>query len=181
MATARSSTQTLDEAYFEWLYGQVRPQHSRQTYSELCWELYKKEFVPIFQNDDDRQEDGYDLLVEFLRERGLEVEMERVHGRGCSFLEMLIGLSRRLSFAAGGDAISWAWTLLGNLGCHSCTDPLTRHTRQYIDETLDRVIWRQYREDGVGGLFPLRYPQYDQRTVELWYQMHAYIEENPID
>jgi hypothetical protein len=93
---------------------------------------------------------------------------------------MIIGLSRRLAFTAGGDPVEWAWHLLGNLGFHSCADPLNASTKQYIDEELDRLIWRTYKADGSGGgLFPLAFPKMDQRKVEIWYQMSAYIEENP--
>jgi hypothetical protein len=44
-----------------------------------------------------------------------------------------------------------------------------------IEETLDRVIWRTYNFNGRGGIFPLRRPRQDQRDVELWYQLNAYI------
>lgn len=173
-----TTERTLDQAYFEWLLAQVRSQHGSQTYRELCWELYKKEFVWIIPNDDNRIQDGLDLLVEFFHENGLEVENVRIRD-GCSCLELVIGLSRRLAFIAGGDPIEWAWTLLGNLGFHSTSDPLNDRNRAYIDGVLDRVIWRTYQADGVGGFFPLAFANDDQRKVELWYQMSAYIEENP--
>ncbi len=47
-----------------------------------------------------------------------------------------------------------------------------------IDDILERLIWRQYQEDGQGGFFPLAWPEQDQREVELWYQMNAYLAEN---
>lgn len=176
-----TTSQSLEQAYFAWLYEQVRPQHSSKSYEELCWVLYKKEFVPVIFNDDNRVQDGYDLVVEFFREQGLAGDSARIEGEGCSCLELVIGLSRRLEWNAGGTALMWAWTLLGNLGFHSLPDPLSELNRRYIDEVLERIIWRIYRADGVGGLFPLQYPQEDQRKVELWYQMSAYIEENPIE
>ena len=43
-----------------------------------------------------------------LRNRALD---EIIH-MGATFLEVLIGLSRRAAFTAGGDAESWAWRLL---------------------------------------------------------------------
>lgn len=177
-----TTSQTLDQAYFAWLYDQVRPQHSQQVYEELCWALYKKEFVPIIFNDDNRVEDAHDLLVEFFRERhDLAVESERVDGNGCSCLELVVVLSRLLAFVAGGGCISWAWILLGNLGFHSLSDPLDERNLRFVDGALEKVIWRTYRENGVGGFFPLHNPQEDQRKVELWYQMNAYAYENPVD
>lgn len=174
----RRSSQSLEEAYFEWLLAQVHVQHGAQTYRELYWELYKKEFIPILAYDDNRAEDGMALLVEWIHDQGLDVEIMASATRGCSFLELVIGLSRRLAFMDGGDPAEWAWTLLGNLGFHSSDDPLNGHNRRFIDETLDRVIHRTYRPDGGGGLFPLAFPTKNQRKVELWYQMNAYLEEN---
>jgi hypothetical protein len=167
--------QTLDDAYFEWLLTQVRVQHGSQTYRELCWALYKKEFIWFIPNDDNRIRDGQDLLVEFFHEHGLETENVKTN-TGCSCLELVIGLSRRLAFLAGGDPVEWAWHLLGNLGLHSMSDPLSNRSLSVVDEILERVIGRTYRPDGRGGFFPLRYAEKDQREVELWYQLNAYVE-----
>ena len=43
------------------------------------------------------------------------------------------------------------------------------------EEVLDAVIFRNYEYDGRGGLFPLRYPDRDQRDEELWSQLNAYL------
>lgn len=174
MTTRKKS---LDQAYFEWLLDQVGAQRGSQTYRDLCWALYKKEFVWIIPNDDNRVADGLDLLVEFFHQNGLEAQTVRVE-KGCSFLELIVGLSRRLAFIADGIAGDWAWILLGNLGFHSSSDPLNEYAHRYIDEVCDRVIWRTYEENGAGGLFPLGFSTEDQTKVELWYQMNAYVEEN---
>lgn len=172
-----TTTRSLSQAYYEWLCDQVRPEGNNPTYEGLFDALYHKEFVWIIPNDDNRIEDGLDLLADFFRMHGLAAETERVNGKGCSFLELVIGLSRRLSFVAGGTAQEWAWHLLGNIGFHSMTDPLTRGKRKFIDEAMDKVIWRTYKANGDGGLFPLAWPQDDQRKIELWYQMSEYVEE----
>lgn len=173
--------QTLEEAYFEWLSNQAKPEAGQQTYEELLWYLFTKEFVFLIPNDDNRVADGLDLLIEWFREFDLEMENVRVDGRGCNYLEMIVGLSRRCAFVAGGDPISWAWHLIGNLGFHSLSDPLTPRNRRYVDEVCDRVTFRLYQPDGRGGIFPLSYTEEDQRKVELWYQMQAYIEQNPVE
>lgn len=175
----RPEAQSLEEAYFEWLAPQAQPARGRQTYYDLHTQLFHREFYEIVPNDDNRIADGLELLGEFWTEMGLEVV--KVEGRGCSFLELVIGLSRRLSFIAGGDPIAWAWVLLGNLGFHSISDPMSKHAHRFVEETCERVIYRRYQANGVGGFFPLHHPQEDQRKVELWYQMNAYAEENPID
>jgi hypothetical protein len=168
---------SLDHAYFEWLISQVRVHHGSQTYRELWWALYKKEFVATLPRDENRIRDGQDLLVEFFYEHGLDAKATNV-GEGCSFLELIIGLSRRAAFIGGGDPVGWAWTMIGHLGLHPMSDPLTRVNHKSIDEKVDKVIRRTYRRDGLGGLFPLAYEDRDQRTIELWYQLNMYIEEN---
>jgi hypothetical protein len=47
----------------------------------------------------------------------------------------------------------------------------------HVTETLDRVIYRNYESNGHGGFFPLEDPDEDQRRVELWYQLNAYLNE----
>lgn len=93
---------------------------------------------------------------------------------GCSFLEMMIAISHRLSFETDRRPKWWFWHLMKNLGLENYSDDMP-FTQDEVDETLDRVIWRTYSPDGKGGLFPLEDPQHDQRQVELWYQLNAYL------
>lgn len=172
----------LDELYLRWLYGQVasvRPKNPAQTYWSLLRQLYKKEFVMIVPNDDNRVEDGRDLRYEFVDKTGVQVDPEWM-ALGCSFLEMLIGLSRRLSFEAEGGSRGWFWRLLWHLGIDECNDNSYEHYISEIDAAMDRVILRTFEPDGRGGLFPLKYPREDQREVEIWYQLSHYLLERVI-
>ena len=175
-------TSPLDDQYLEWLYRQVasiRLKNPTRTYWSLIRQLYAKEFVWLVPNDDNRVEDGRDLRYEFMDHiRGLETDQVDPEwlGLGCSVLEMLMGLSRRLAFEDGGEARDWFWALLENLDLHDCTDYVYRSLDVVdIEESLDDLIWRTYEDNGRGGLFPLRHPEEDQRDVELWYQMSAYL------
>jgi len=167
----------LDELYLTWLYrqvGSIRLKNPARTYWSIVRLLYTKEFVWFVPNDDNRVEDGRDLRYEFIdKERLDDVEPEWIE-LGCSFLEMLIGLSRRLSFIAEGEPRLWFWQLLENLGLNNYADN-TQIPTEEVDEKLDIVIWRTYRRDGRGGLFPLRRAAKDQRSVEIWYQLSAYV------
>ena len=167
----------LDELYFVWLYGQVGDpgiKNPRRTYWKILKQLYNKEFVWIVPNDDNRVADGRDLRYEFVDQSGLtDVDPGWVN-LGCSMLELLIGLSRRLSFEVDGEPRDWFWRLMQNLNLSNYND---RDFIPYsqVDCALDTVIWRNYSPDGLGGIFPLRDPHQDQRKIELWYQMHAYL------
>lgn len=169
-------TEPLDERYFKWLYGQVDTILDGPSYWDITRLLYKKEFVWTVPNDDNRAEDGRELRREF-------VIVNRIYNRvdeswlmlGCSMLELLIALSRRLEFElddTGAD--TWFWILMSNIGLHNCSDDHPFRA-EMVDEILDRVIWRNYDPSGRGGLFPLKQPKENQRKVEIWYQMSAYL------
>lgn len=171
----------LDELYFKWLYsqvGNVKLKNPSRTYWSLLRILHRKEFVWIIPNDDNRLEDGRDLRDQFVDAEGLYNVDPIWLSLGCSMLEMLIALAKVLSFEDDRrDAGDWFWELLRNLNLLVCTDNYELD-HAAINQTLDNVIWRIYRRDGDGGLFPLRRPRKDQRDEELWYQMNAYILEN---
>lgn len=169
---------SLTEDYLRWLGPQLRDEHSNpnKTYEELLTLMFEKEFVWIVPHDDNRIVDGLDLRAEFAHVNN--IRLNNLRGLGpCSFLEVLIGLSRRLAFAVGGQPPGWAWQLLNNLELHRMADPLTRPKRDKVNDILDAVIWRNYDPDGTGGFFPLAWPEEDMTKVELWYQMNAYVEE----
>jgi hypothetical protein len=47
-----------------------------------------------------------------------------------------------------------------------------------VNQILTNLVERTYQKNGKGGLFPLKQPAKDQRRVEIWYQMAAYLNEN---
>jgi hypothetical protein len=167
----------IDEFYFRWLYsqvGSVEEQNPSYTYWEMLRQLYKKEFVYIIENDDNRAHDGLDLRREFLNQEGISEVDSSWMNLCCSMLELLIGLSRRLAFEDGGEPYIWFWHLIENLGLEIYNDN-TRIPTHRIDRILDRVISRTYNRKGHGGLFPLNRTSMDQREVELWYQLNEYL------
>lgn len=170
----------LDELYLRWLYsqtGSVKTRIRSRTYWRLLRQLYTTEFVWFVPNDDNRVMDGRQLREDFLAESEMDVVDETWMALGCSFLEMLVALSRRLSFEAGGESLDWFWQLIRNIELDSYNDAQEFSTEE-IAEKVNRVIWRTYKRNGIGGLFPLRSARQDQRDIELWYQLNAYLLEN---
>lgn len=173
---------TLEEQYFTWLYsqvGSVRLRNPSRTYWRLLKQLHIKEFVWFIPNDDNRVEDGRYLRYEFLENYGLtpeDVDQEWMHC-GCSMLEMLIGLSRRLAFETDGEPLSWFWKLIENLGLNIYNDNVP-YPQDQVEDIVNTVIYRTYKGNGEGGLFPLRHPRQNQQDVEIWYQLNAYLLEN---
>lgn len=174
----------LDELYLRWLYGQVSPVTQRnpaRTYWSFLKQLFEKEFVWFVPNDDNRVVDGVQLRTEFLA----DMKVDEIDGDwlslGCSMLEMLVALSRRLEFETDIRARDWFWQIISNLDLGDLSDRNYSTNSDLItdvDAALDAVIWRQYQPNGQGGLFPLNDVHADQRKVEIWYQMSAYLLEN---
>lgn len=177
----------IDDAYFEWLYGQVGPLKNRnpeRNFWHLCRRLHSTEFIWFVPNDDNRVEDGKELRLEFLS--STPRSFEDPHGLwqdlGCSMFEMLVALAKLAAFESERSQVEWFWRLMHNLGLDRYSDKVYAHSvRDGIDEGVDEILEqlnnRTYRRNGVGGLFPLRRAREDQREVELWYQLSSYLQE----
>lgn len=163
----------FDEKYFKWLAYQV---HSNEivvnSYIPMLRLVHDKEFAWIVPNDDNRIEDGRDLRAEYT-----QASRHIYDDHGVTTLEVLVALSRRVAFNAGGEPEHWAWTLIENLRLDKYQGDLTTREIDAVNNILDTLIWRNYKRNGLGGFFPLKRPQDDQIQVEIWYQMSAYINE----
>jgi len=168
----------LDNLYLPWLaaqVGSVKVRRSVNTHWTLLRQLYTKKFSWFVPNDDNRVEDGRDLRDIFADELHI-APSDAWMDLECSFLELLIGLARRLAFEAEGEPAVWFWHMVENLGLDACTDG-SRYSQEEVDARLDAVIQRTYEPSGHGGIFPLRHTTRDQRQVELWYQLNEYLTE----
>ena len=174
---------TLDDVYLEWLYshiGSVNSRNPERSYWKLALKLYTTPFKALIINDSNRSEDGKELRSLFLDQREYplsEFEKELFMDLDCSMLEMLIALSDRVAFQTDERLEGWFWRFMHNLGCFErySDDLYEISIEEEVEEALTRVIRRTYSADGTGGLFPLRQAEHDQRKIELWYQMSAYI------
>lgn len=174
---------TLDDAYLEWLYshiGSVKSRNPERSYWKLALQLYTTPFKTLIINDSNRAEDGKELRGLFLEQTRYplsRLEKDLFMDLECSMLEMLIALSDRVAFQTDDKLEGWFWRFMHNLGgFERYSDDLYEISiQEEVEEALTRVVWRTYSEDGTGGLFPLRHPDHDQRKIELWYQMSAYI------
>lgn len=173
----------LDRSYFEWLYEQVAVSEFEErdlTYWKLLRILFTTEFFWSVDYDGNRSDDGVALRYRFLEDRGIsEVDPDWMK-TGCSVLEMMVALARRMEFETdSGGAHYWFWVFVENIGLSGFSDErrFTRRQQERIRDILDAVIERNYEPSGLGGFFPLQYPRHDQRDRELLYQMSDYIME----
>lgn len=173
-------SEATDERYLNWLYGQVAPvRESRRTWRSLFKQMHRTIFVAIVAHDENRIADARDLRYEFLAEcEDEQGDLEWMEAP-CSMLELLVILARQLSFELDEPVDFWFWHLVKTLEFEQFHDRnYNDNVQALVSETLDRIVWRTYLPSGRGGLFPLQHPDRDQRKVELWYQLNAYLLEH---
>lgn len=172
----------LDERYLGWLYGQVASVKTRakaRTHWHLFRQLQDTIFVAFIPFDENRIADGKDLRYEYLKEIGEQEQgVQEWLRTPCSMLELLIVLARQLSFETDDPVKYWFWRLIYTVDLDYNDLEYNEDVEEVVADILDRIIWRSYDPDGTGGLFPLKDPREDQRDVELWYQLNAYLIEH---
>ena len=175
----------LKQRYFEWLCDLIHVDQGDKSYWILMKDLFRRAFYAIIPHDENRAGDGLELREEFMRNYYYLPEYAEIEGE-CTVLELLIGLARRMDFETSDPyddeddrTVYWFWELIDNLGLIVFDDEsyVDCGGIRFVDEIVDRVLERHYKRNGDGGLFPLQNNKRDQRKVELWYQMSAYLAE----
>lgn len=168
--------------YFTWLCDLI---DGSENYINLMTLLFQTDFVVLIPNDDNRASDGIELRHEFCSEEGQHALSQWFFDRPCTVLEMLIALCDRLELETiqsrwEKTPSEWFWILMDNLDFVDFDDISWDDVeyRESILNGLKIMLNRQYLPSGEGGLFPLNVPLRDQRRIELWYQMSAYVLEN---
>lgn len=171
----------MTNSYFDFLCNLVGRKYE---YSRLLGHLHRVEFYSLVPNDDNRGADGEQLRNDYIDEVG-PTGAPSLPNTGCSVLEMLMGLAKRLEFELLGGryerpARELFWVLIDNLELDWCDDVAysNRGTSEEVEAKIKDLLERKYDTNGEGGLFPLRHAQRDQRRVEIWYQMSAWVIEN---
>lgn len=174
------------DLYFDWLYRKIGSSTSRK-YRKLAAELHSIKFIPSYGVDMDRNRaiDGLNLRVDFMTEYG---PYGSSTNRGaCTMLEFLVGITKRMAFLMGSDDHPafmgrYFLKLIKNLGLDKLEDDVydILNGDFHTEDACYRFMNRLYDSDGKGGLFPLKHTHDDQRYVEIWYQMQAWMMENAI-
>lgn len=171
--------------YLDWLISIVDggPVEAKN-YTRLLTELFNHDYIWLETRDDNRAYYGLQLRDIFMSMGGsLPIAMA---GRNCSFLEFLIGMATRVEETLmsnteyGNRAPQWFWMMVSNLELTQFDNSVeyTLDVLNYIHGTIDRVLFRRFSPNGDGGLFPLKHPRGDQKTIDFWTQFLLYLEEN---
>lgn len=168
----------LERIYFQWICKLVKADDQNL---KLLWHLFEREFIFSLPMDANRADDGINLRYRFAYEEGYDDRIVALYldDKPCSMLEMIAALALRceehiMNDDEFGDRTSvWFWKMLSNLGLVS----MKKYNKERIDAILDLFMSREYSPDGHGGLFIINEQTKDLRNVEIWNQMHAYLNE----
>lgn len=152
--------------------------------------LYDTQFIPDNEMDCNRAVDGENLRDRFLDQQNdisakdMRAVTETFMHKPCSMLEMMVALALRCEETIMEDADignrtgQWFWSMIVSLGLASMDD--NRFHQSRAEFVIERFRRRDYQPNGAGGLFTLQNPKEDLRTLDIWYQMMAYLNENDI-
>lgn len=164
----------MENDYYNWLCSFVNDgQHSN-----LMSALYNKEFTYFIAMDGNRAEDGMALREKYERNNGKKLNMD-IWKKPCNVLEMMVALSIRCETFIMGNSVYgdrtrlWFWKMIDNMGLTFMTD--SKFNPEKTDYVLNRFLCRQYDSDGKGGLFIIKDPPADLRSIEIWMQMNWYL------
>ena len=164
-------------------------------YLRLCETLQEIPFLPQTAMDGNRCGDCMDLRRDFAEhdhpgddeeQLFIEAVLDAEFGITGTMLELLSVLAEKMAFETydsqyEASTRKWFLEILGNCGLdkHWFNEHFDNEgNEEAVRDIANTVIFRKTGWDGEGGLFPLVYPQYDQRKVEIIIQMNNYLEEN---
>lgn len=188
LSNCRTATgERIRNEYFQWLCSLVGADEPDHSYLLLMKMLHQKEFVWTIRNDENRGDDGCRMRDIFADET--DFRDYTCLDEPCSVLEMLVALAIRIADNFDTEEEEshlrfWFWKMIENLWSSDMVDLDDEHFIKYgyswytFGDKVDLWLSRQYRKDGFGGIFPLKFAQKNQRKVEIWYQMQAYLIEN---
>lgn len=168
---------SLEELYFGWLYDQVCGEDDSHT--KLLRAMHQVIFRYSMAMDENRAVDGMELRERFIYEEELPWD-DRLYLSGpCSVLEMLIALAYRCEIEImdnkkyGNRTTKWFWEMLKNLDIDWMTND--RFDSDILEKRLHVWMSRKHGPHGEGAIFYIPNCTEDLRSVEIWYQLMAYL------
>lgn len=162
----------------------------RNEYTNLLSLLNNIQYQYSMPLDENRRIDGIDLRYRFGYELRVpdEVIRSELDVRDCSVLEMMVALAFKCEEEItydrerGDRTTRWFYNMLVSLGLKNFKNDSWEYEPQEIifekiTTILNTFFTRGYCYNGKGGLFTLKNPRVDMRSVQIWDQMCWYISE----
>lgn len=173
----------FEQDYFDWMVRLIceRRFAERVSYERLLCFLHDTEFRYSILRDSDRACDGIDLRYRFWHDHGGYDEdiLDTFDDVPCSVFEMMVALAIRCEEdimddpGVGNRIGQWFWNMIVSLGLGGMIDD--RFDEEFVEETVERFLDREYAPNGKGGLFTIRDCEHDLRDVEIYCQMCWYL------
>lgn len=165
--------------YFVYLLRKSRLNKFTQ-YRSVFYDMHWINFTYQMERDENRAADGISLRNGYSKiDTAPETIQIVFYDRPCSVFEMMIGLAVRVDNEYIGDPSEehpefFFMEMFKNLGLDRIDDADSEKTYDVL------LTWmnRDFNWDGQGSPFPLTRDLRDQRTLEIWDQMNAYISEH---
>jgi len=164
--------------YGDWLIKQIK--FDKKRYYKLIKHLHDIpfEWSKEVDFDENRAMDGTYNRYYFFKEIGIR---DSDFNFPCSILEMLVGFSLKIAIEWLGysendmdDHSDWIfWMFLKNLKLNLLDDE--HYSDKKCDEIIGKFVLREYKNDGIGSLFPLKRAVKDYNKIEIWKQMNIFL------
>lgn len=174
----------MSSDYINWMLKSVLKftDEECKMYNYLCNDLAEIEFNSSHPMDENRANDGLKLRNMYKESTGGDLGQIEPF---CSVLEMLVALSKRIEHQLMRDPLigdrtkRWFFEMIDNLGLSEFTNDNWKYENgDILKNKIDIFLKRKYNKNGKGGLFPVKNVQIDQRNVQIWDQLSAYLNQN---
>lgn len=157
--------------YLKWIYSKT----GGLVDTRLIEILYSEEFTWTIPLDKNRASDGVYLRNRFIYESTYDDSVLLYLDGPCRVIEMLTALALRMEEdilkddEEGNRVGRWLRVMLDNLGV------LGNKDENDIRARVRRFVTRGYLPNGNGNIFYIPNSDRDLRSVEIWYQMQAFL------
>ncbi len=173
----------IKKEYFNHLVDLVcDKKHPKIDYIPLLELLHNMKFSVFVEKDENRVQDAKYLRVKWTDSEGILEYLYEFEDEKASVLEVLVSISDRLSFQIGDNTTNshtlsdCFWEILRNLDIEKYYS--SNYKPLNVKEKVRNWMSRKIKKDGSGGIFPLKKPKEDQKSLQIWDQMNDYILEN---
>lgn len=169
----------IDNDYFAWICDLMCSRFPKGvSFNKLLYYLHNTEFIYVLPIDENRADNGINLRYRFSISYTRVEDADSCIHAPCSVLEMMVALAFKMEETMddplmGDRTAQWFWNMVVSLGLGSMNDD--RFDGKYVEETIERFLYRRYDSDGKGGLFTIRGCPDDLRDIDIWTQMCMYL------
>lgn len=171
------------DKYLNWITGAIDDDRRWRvrTHQKLIHRMHRTPFAVKDQNDQPRENDGYDLRWRFIWENDYPIDyaitVPDVPEGQCSVLEMMTALALRadenFTKSSSSSVPTFFWDMVKSMGLLGETDNM------YDDENVKHHLYifnsRTYEPNGHGGLFMFRNTEEDMRNISIWDQLCRWV------